>query len=146
VVLAEYNNISNPNTVYAGQTLKIPPAEGQPGTPTPTPTPPQAETTYVVQPGDYLRRIAEAYGTTWQAIAEANGIVNPNRIYPGQVLTIPVEGTDPEPDVTHTVQRGETLYLISVQYGVSWPSIAEANNLSSPYVIYPGQTLVIPGG
>jgi len=28
---------------------------------------------------------------------------------------------------------------------VPWLSIAEANNIQSPYIIYPGQTLVIPG-
>ncbi|MCA9972443.1 MAG: LysM peptidoglycan-binding domain-containing protein, partial [Anaerolineales bacterium] len=28
---------------------------------------------------------------------------------------------------------------------VAWPAIAAANELTSPYVIYPGQTLVIPG-
>lgn len=46
------------------------------------------EITYTVQPGDTLSAIALRYGTTWQELAEKNGIKNPNLIYPGQVLKI----------------------------------------------------------
>ncbi|HSM57614.1 MAG TPA: LysM peptidoglycan-binding domain-containing protein [Candidatus Sulfomarinibacteraceae bacterium] len=145
VVLAEYNGIPNANAIYTGQQIRIPATDD--ATPTPTPTPdPSAETTYVVQPGDNLYRIGRAYGVSWVEIAELNGIVNPNQIYAGQELRIPAEEPDPAPQVTHTVQANETLFRISLQYGVSWTSIAEANDLTSPYVIYPGQTLVIPGG
>lgn len=48
--------------------------------------------TYIVQPGDMLWAIARQYGTTVQAIAQANGIANPNLIYPGQQLVIPGAG------------------------------------------------------
>jgi len=34
-------------------------------------------------------RIAARFGVTWRAIADANHLVNPNRIYPGQRLIIP---------------------------------------------------------
>ncbi|MEJ2349632.1 MAG: LysM peptidoglycan-binding domain-containing protein [Anaerolineales bacterium] len=47
--------------------------------------------TYVVQPGDNLARIAQAYGTTVNAILALNPqITDPNLIYPGEVLQIPV--------------------------------------------------------
>jgi LysM repeat protein len=47
--------------------------------------------TYVVQPGDYLSAIANTYGTTVAAILALNPqITDPNLIYPGEVLTIPV--------------------------------------------------------
>jgi LysM repeat protein len=46
---------------------------------------------YVVQPGDYLSAIANTYGTTVAAILALNPqITDPNLIYPGEVLTIPV--------------------------------------------------------
>jgi len=48
--------------------------------------------TYVVQPGDTLWAISRQFGTTVQAIAAANGIANPNLIYPGQQLIIPGVG------------------------------------------------------
>lgn len=47
-----------------------------------------ARKTYTVKSGDTLSGIAEAYGTSWQRLADINGIANPNLIYPGQVLTV----------------------------------------------------------
>lgn len=44
--------------------------------------------TYTVKSGDTLSGIAAKFGTTYQAIAKANGISDPNRIYPGQVLVV----------------------------------------------------------
>jgi LysM repeat protein len=44
---------------------------------------------HIVQPGENLYRISLRYGTTVQAIAAANGIVNVNLIYAGQQLVIP---------------------------------------------------------
>ena len=43
---------------------------------------------YTVQPGDTLSDIAARYGTTYQSLAAANGIEDPNKIYPGQRLSI----------------------------------------------------------
>lgn len=146
VTLAELNNLTNPNDLEVGQVLNLPGATPA-ATPTPTSTPsPLTETTYTVKTGDNLYRIGLAYSISWVQIAEANGLVNPNQIYVGQVIKIPVSTPGPTPQFTHTVKAGETLFSISLQYGVSWPTIAEANKLTSPYVIYVGQTLVIPGG
>jgi LysM repeat protein len=47
---------------------------------------------YPVQYGDTLRKIAQAYRTTVQAIAQANQLANPNMIVRGQVLCIPAPG------------------------------------------------------
>ena len=47
-----------------------------------------SQQTYTVQSGDTLSGIAAAYGTSWQRLADINGISNPNLIYPGQVLAI----------------------------------------------------------
>jgi LysM repeat protein len=53
---------------------------------------PARDTTYVVQPGDTLYRIALRFGTTINAIVQANNLSDPNRIFVGQVLTIPTDG------------------------------------------------------
>ncbi|WP_420641572.1 LysM peptidoglycan-binding domain-containing protein [Candidatus Leptofilum sp.] len=144
VAIANENNLANPNVLTVGQVLKLPGAsEPDPG-PTPTPSP-QTETTYIVQPGDNLFRIGLKFGISWVQIAEANGLVNPNLIKAGDELKIPVDAPGPAPAFSHVVKQGETLFLISLQYGVAWPTIAEANDLTSPYVIYVGQTLEIPG-
>ena len=44
--------------------------------------------TYKVKQGDTLSAIAEQYGTTYQELAKANGIADPNKIYAGQTLNI----------------------------------------------------------
>lgn len=44
--------------------------------------------TYTVKKGDTLSAIAKQYGTTYQEIAKANGISNPNLISVGQTLNI----------------------------------------------------------
>lgn len=143
VTLAQYNGITNPNNITVDQTIMIPCDET---TPPIEPTPPPEEvTTYTVQPGDNLFRIGLKFGVSWVEIAEANGIVNPNEIYTGQVLKIPTSAPGSRPEFTHVVKQGETVYSISVQYGVPAVAIAEANNLQEPYVIYAGQTLIIPG-
>ena len=53
--------------------------------------------TYVVKPGDMLRDIAARYGVSMGAIVRANGLTNPDVIYPGQKLVIPVPGTRAAP-------------------------------------------------
>ena len=47
--------------------------------------------TYTIQSGDSLSKIASNYGTTWQAIFEANKdkISDPDKIFPGQEIVIP---------------------------------------------------------
>lgn len=44
----------------------------------------------------------------------------------------------------YIVQRGDFLVALSNRFGINWQDLASANQLSYPYVIYPGQTLVIP--
>lgn len=48
---------------------------------------------YTVQSGDTLSRIGSKYGVSWQKIYEANRdkLDDPDKIYPGQELTIPSE-------------------------------------------------------
>ncbi|HWS25047.1 MAG TPA: peptidoglycan DD-metalloendopeptidase family protein [Xanthomonadales bacterium] len=42
---------------------------------------------------------------------------------------------------THEVQAGDTLYKISMQYGVDYRDLAAWNNIAAPYTIYPRQRL-----
>lgn len=111
---------------------------------------------YTVRPGDTMYSIANRFYTTIWAIAQANGIVNPSRIYVGQVLFIPVGGPIPpappmpQPpfpiggQLIHVVRYGENLYGIARLYGVSAWQIAYVNGLANPNYIYAGQQLLIP--
>jgi len=41
----------------------------------------------------------------------------------------------------HLVRKGETLYAIAFRYGLDYRQLANANSISSPYTIYPGQKI-----
>jgi LysM repeat protein len=58
----------------------------------------------------------------------------------------PTAQANAQGNVTHTVKPGETLFSIGRTYGVNPYSIAAANNIPYPYIIYPGQKLIIPTG
>lgn len=92
---------------------------------------------YVVKPGDSLWKIATSYGTTINALMEANNLKS-TELYPGQVLTIG------ETTNTYRVQSGDTMYKIAVKLGVSLQSLLAANPTVNPDLIYVGQQLKIP--
>lgn len=41
----------------------------------------------------------------------------------------------------HRVNEGETLYAIAWMYDLNYQALAQANNITAPYVIFPGQVL-----
>ncbi|WP_257447924.1 LysM peptidoglycan-binding domain-containing protein [Archangium lipolyticum] len=151
--LAKANNIRDPNRIMAGQRLVIPDgfdAPNRPGAAGPAGSSDRFETrAYTVRAGDTLSGIAGRYGTSVSAIAQANGISNPNLIYAGQRLNIPGASAPSAPAPTsrsYTVQPGDTLSGIAGRYGTSVSAIAQANGISNPNLIYAGQRLNIPGG
>lgn len=108
---------------------------------------------HVVKWGENLFRISLRYGTTVHAIAAANHIRNPNRIYAGQRLVIPTGKHHKKGGgcyqcgggFWYRVHWGDTLSAIGWRYGVSPWAIAAANHLRNPNCIYAGQRLWIPG-
>ncbi len=140
--LAAANGLSNVSRIYVGQRLVIP-TGGSTG------SPPPSSGVHIVQRGENLFRIALRYGITYQALAAANGIVNPNRVYVGQRLVMPGHGATPSPTPsgqTYVVRRGDTLSSIAQRYGVSMWTLAQANSIRNPSFIYVGQVLRIPSG
>ena len=104
-------------------------------------------TTIIIQPGDTLSQIAEEYNTSYQYLAKINNINNPNLIYAGQSLIVPVISDNKIHDTNHIlyiVKTGDTLWQISLDYGVSINDIVRLNNIANPNLIYVGQILRIP--
>ena len=128
----------------------------------------QSYTTYVVQPGDSLSKIAARYCTTWQEIYNMNYQAigpDPSILVAGTVLTVVdrcggsggggstggVYDRGPRTHATgsysqpyYTVAWGDTLTSVAARFGVSVDALMRANNLTSS-TIYPGQVLLIPG-
>lgn len=95
---------------------------------------------YTVERGDTLGGIAREHDVSAADLMKANNIKNPDLIRIGQVLVIP----GGKADMYHRVARGETLVRIASSYGSSAASVARANSLTNPNLIYPGQQLLIP--
>lgn len=118
-------NSLHSSNIYPGQVLTIPTNNSY----------------YTVQPGDTLFLIAQKYGLNYLQLQQANNL-STSEIYPGQKLIIPTGGGTSS-YTNYTVQKGDTLYLISQRFGVSIAQIQSLNGISGT-VIYPGQKLKIP--
>ena len=110
---------------------------------------------HIVQRGENLSMIAQRYGVSQAALAQANGISNPNLVYVGQRLTIPGAGGGNSSGGggggaasggIHIVQRGENLSSIAARYGTTTAALANANAISNPNQIYVGQRLILTSG
>ncbi len=103
---------------------------------------------YPVRWGDTLSSIARYTGVSASAIAQANGLRNPNYVYAGQALWIPCQTPPPPPPPQcgywYTVRWGDTLNLISYRTGVNIWAIAQANGIYNINRVYAGQALWIP--
>jgi murein DD-endopeptidase MepM/ murein hydrolase activator NlpD len=99
---------------------------------------------YTVKRGDTLTSIAQSQGTTVGALASANGIKNTNRIFIGQVLTVPSsQGSNGGAVGVVVVKPGESLSRVAARAGVPMATLIQANGLTSPYNIYAGGQLLL---
>jgi len=126
---------------------------------------------HVVQPGDTVGRLATLYGSTIDAIIEANGLNQFAFIRVGQRLAIPVRlaapatstptntpavvivvTATPGPVVTpvpatsdvYVVQPGDTLFRIAARYNTTVATLAQLNGIVNANVIRVGQRLIVP--
>lgn len=133
-VLASLNGIYNYNLIYEGQRLTVPSGNAVPVTP---PPPPSSGKTYVVQKGDTLRKIADRIGVSVNDILAVNPqIINPNKIYAGQVINLPAAAS------YYTVQSGDTLKKIAARFGTTLDALIALNpQIKDINKIYVGQVV-----
>ncbi len=100
---------------------------------------------YTVETGDTLNAIGLAFNVSPQAIAEVNGLNMADPLVAGMNLVIPTQPQGPE--ITYTVQPGDTLYSIAQEFNVNVVDIIELNALTYPFTLSIGQRLIIhPSG
>lgn len=93
--------------------------------------------------GGTLNGIAELYGVSVEDIVEFNSIQNPNLIFVGQILCVPLIGPEGF-NTIYMVQPGDTLVSIAADFGTSAGDILQRNPIiEDPDLISPGQRLVI---
>lgn len=106
-----------------------------------TPSKPLQALTYRIRFGDTLGGIARRYGTTVSALAQLNGIRNPNRIYAGQFIRIPVSSSSVDQPEYYVIQPGDTLSGIAARFNTTYQRLAQLNGIRNPNRIYAGQRL-----
>jgi len=134
----------------------VPLASPTPDPDQPTATPEVQVTTYVVVAGDWIFKIAREFNVDPQAIIDLNEeLADSGALVVGMVLKIPTSDTAPpatgdstgtpvEGGTIHVVKSGEWVWSIARLYGIDPQVIIDANNLTSPGIIYPGDELIIP--
>lgn len=142
--------------VYAGQRLIIPigyPSYGYGPyssiyAPQPLPTVqitpnPTFGCHWTVQTKDTVFSISYRYQVTIPSLMQANNLYSPF-IYVGEQLNVPCVTTTPAAFPMYTIQTGDDLFRIAIQYNTSIYAIAIVNGIPNPNFIFVGQNLVIP--
>lgn len=138
-------------------------------------SPSATRTRYEVRRGDTLWKISQRHGISLQDLCAWNGLKPSSPIHPGQVLNVcrspsseregkistsrslydsPVGPSaveqasnriSPSPNEVHTVRRGDTLWRISQQHGISLQDLCAWNHLKPSSRIHPGQAILVRG-
>ena len=117
--IMEANSITDPNLIFSGQQLVIPSCGGS-GATAPSPAPAGQSAVHVVQSGETLSGIATRYGVAVNAIMQANSISDPNRIFVGQRLVIPANGTVAAPATPPSGAYAQGTKRIEVDLTQQW--------------------------
>lgn len=113
---------------------------------------PGLPSTYQLQRGEFPFCIARRFNVNQNELLSINGLGLNSRPEVGFTLRIPQTGNPFLGDralrshpTTYTVAAGDTIHSIACRFGDVHPeAIAQANGLSAPYTLSPGQTLNIP--
>lgn len=107
---------------------------------------------HTIQPGETLAVIAQHYGVSVASLSALNGIEEAHIIYSWRQLLIPSVGrpvggatsrssTQTSAAGTYSVQRGDTIFSIARQHGITAEALMEANGIADPHMIHSGLTL-----
>ncbi|MBO1515639.1 glycoside hydrolase family 18 protein [Metabacillus bambusae] len=93
---------------------------------------------HIVQQGQTLNGIAQAYSSSVQEIVRTNELPNPNNLVIGQAIVIPIRGR------FYWVQPGDSLYKIGQTFGFSPLELARVNNIPINQPLSIGLRIYIP--
>lgn len=93
---------------------------------------------HVIQPGQTLFGLSQAYGVPIDTIASANDISAADPLVVGQAVVIPITGS------YYWLQPGDSLYAVSQRFGVPVSVLASVNGLDPGQQLPVGLRLYIP--
>lgn len=97
--------------------------------------------TYTVKEGQGLDVVARAMGSSRAELAKINGLKEPYRLKPGQVLKGPLSRAK-----AYVVAPGDTMFAIAKRFNVKAADLADENDLTVNSAIRPGLKLRLPAG
>ncbi len=159
-LIAANPHISDPSLIFPCDVLCVPGGGPPPPPPpcrVPTSCPSGFHGRYTVVAGDTMFTIAQRFGVTVDALVAANPqISDPSRIFPCDVLCVPVSGPPPHQGRVpascphgfqgrYTVVAGDSMSSIAQRYGVTLNALIAANpHITDPSQIFPCDVLCVP--
>lgn len=98
---------------------------------------------HTIEKGQSLYSISSMYGVAQSDIVKLNP-GSDEKIFVGRTLRIPRTAANTQTETFHTIAQGETLYRLTVKYGISAKAICDANPGLSAENFRIGQVIRIP--
>ncbi len=105
---------------------------------------------YVVKSGDTLDQVARYYRINVVELQRANCLLT-SELLPGTLIYVPSVPTQtpwpcgrPSGWIVYFVQPGDTLYHLSLAYGIGVVDLQQANCMGNSTTLHVGQTLYVP--
>jgi N-acetylmuramoyl-L-alanine amidase len=100
---------------------------------------------YQVKPGDTLSHLALAYGVDADELMRFNNLANPNQLFVGRRIRIPVtEKLTLQYELKYRVKPGDTLSQIALAHKVEVQELMKVNNITNANQLRVGRELTIP--
>ena len=133
--LMSANNITDPNTIQAGQQLVIPGLEGVTGT----------LNTDVVAFGDSFRSLVRQTQISAALLEKLNHIISPSEFYVGANMIVPTQAGASTLTNRATPDAGESLLEMAVKQNTDTWTMVGLNGLSGTWDALPSDVLYAPG-
>ena len=139
-------NPGSENVIYAGRTLRIPKTDNTTTKPTNAVINDTIVRNYIVRRGETKFGLSRRFGVSISLLEEQNPHIV-SMLQEGHTINLDISSETAQPKTTegeHIVVKGETLWGISRQYGISLAQLEAANTNRLSEFLQIGQSLIIP--
>lgn len=151
--LADLNGIGSTDSLYVGQTLKIPADANMTSSSNSSASRSSSSavtSNYKVKSGETLIGIANSLGVSAAQVAAVNSSFDERaRLQRGQTIKVPVSASQVDnklndKPISYKIRSGDTLIGVANRYKIGVSDLAAANNLSTNSNLILGRSLTIP--